>query len=64
MRLGYWRFVARLQCLLNGVTGQSMVEYTLLVAVLSLAAVASMDQLAASINAVFDSMSTVLNTAF
>jgi Flp pilus assembly pilin Flp len=49
---------------MNGVNGQSMVEYALLVAALAMTAIASMDQLAASVSAVFERMSTVLSTCF
>ena len=43
--------------------GQDLTEYGLLLALVALAAVASMGKLATAINGVFDAASTSLNTA-
>jgi Flp pilus assembly pilin Flp len=60
MRPEFCKLVFRLQCLMNREDGQSLIEYALLVSMLSLAAIAAMTNVATGIAKVFDQMSSTL----
>lgn len=64
MRPEFWKLVFRLQCMMNREDGQSLIEYSLLVSLLALAAIAAMTELATGIANVFDQMSTTLASIF
>lgn len=53
---------AKLQVLLTDETGQDLIEYALIVALIAFAATAGMSKLASSINAAFTSVGTTLST--
>jgi pilus assembly protein Flp/PilA len=54
---------SKVQALVAGEQGQDLVEYALIVALVSLAAVAGLSGLAASINGVFNGISTSLGAS-
>jgi Flp pilus assembly pilin Flp len=64
MRPEFWKLVFRLQYLMNQEDGQSLIEYALLVSMLSLAAIAAMTNVATGIANVFDKMSSTLAGIF
>jgi pilus assembly protein Flp/PilA len=59
----YLMLYTKLQNLLNNEEGQDLVEYALLVALVSLAAVAGLNGLASAISGVFSNISTSLGSA-
>ncbi|MFP5234259.1 MAG: Flp family type IVb pilin [Acidobacteriota bacterium] len=63
MRLAIQSLLDKLQLLLSSEEGQDLVEYALIVALISLAAVVGMQTLAGDINGAFNSVGTHLSTA-
>jgi len=59
----YMSLMIKIQNLLNDEEGQDLVEYALLVALVSLAAVAGLNGLASAISGVFSNISTSLGSA-
>ena len=59
----YLKLITKIQSLLNDEEGQDLVEYALLVALVSLAAVAGLKGLATAISSVFSNISTSLGSA-
>jgi pilus assembly protein Flp/PilA len=62
MQLAFWQLIGRLRLLVKQETGQDLVEYALVVALIALGAAIGMKQLASGINKAFDSVSVALAT--
>jgi len=63
MRFNLWTLSSRIQNLLSQEEGQDLVEYALVVALISLGAVATMSSLGTAINGIFTTIGTTLSTA-
>lgn len=63
MRFDFSFLLGRLQLLLSREEGQDLVEYALIVALISLAAVAGMSTLATDINGAFNTVGNTLSTS-
>jgi pilus assembly protein Flp/PilA len=63
MRSAIPYLLEKLQLLLSREEGQDLVEYALIVALISLAAVVGMNSLASQINAAFNTVGTTLSTS-
>ena len=59
----YLKLITKIQSLINEEEGQDLVEYALLVALVSLAAVAGLKGLATAISGVFSNISTSLGAS-
>ena len=57
------KLIVKLQNLISSEEGQDLVEYALIVALISLAAVAGMNTLAGDINTAFTNVGSQLNTS-
>jgi len=62
MQLASWHLVGRLRSLIKQESGQDLVEYALVVALIALGATIGMKQLAAGIDKAFNSVSVALAT--
>jgi len=62
MHPGLQRFIGRLQSLIRQVSGQDLVEYALLIALIAFAATAGMGKLATGIKTAFSNISVQLST--
>jgi len=62
MHPGFRRFIGRLQRLIRQVSGQDLVEYALLIAMIAFAATAGMGKLATGIKTAFSNVSVQLST--
>jgi len=62
MHPGFRRFIGRLQRLIRQVSGQDLVEYALLIAMIAFAATAGMGKLATGIKTAFSNISVQLST--
>jgi len=62
MRLILFRLASRLRSLIKQETGQDLVEYALVIALIALSATLGMKQLAGGINKAFNSTSVALAT--
>jgi pilus assembly protein Flp/PilA len=62
MQLAFWQLIGRLRLLVKQETGQDLVEYALVVALIALGAAIGMKQLAGGINKAFNSVSVALAT--
>ncbi|MGA2850931.1 MAG: Flp family type IVb pilin [Terracidiphilus sp.] len=62
MQLAFLHLVGRLRLLIKEETGQDLVEYALVVALIALGAAIGMKQLAGGINKAFNSVSVALAT--
>jgi len=60
MRLGFWNLAARLKSRLARENGQDLVEYALLLAVISVAAISSSHKVATAINTLFTAIAASL----
>jgi len=56
-------FIARLRALLRGTSGQDLLEYALLVALIALVCVAVITSTGTNVQNIFQRISTALNTA-
>jgi pilus assembly protein Flp/PilA len=56
-------FIARLRALLRGTSGQDLLEYALLVALIALVCVAVITSTGTNVQSIFQKISTALNTA-
>jgi pilus assembly protein Flp/PilA len=56
-------FIARLRALLRGTSGQDLLEYALLVALIALVCVAVITSTGTSVQAIFNGISSALQTA-
>jgi Flp pilus assembly pilin Flp len=56
-------FIARLRALLRGTSGQDLLEYALLVALIALVCVAVITSTGTNVQDIFDQISTKLETA-
>jgi pilus assembly protein Flp/PilA len=63
MNLVAWKIFFKIRSLIESEEGQDLVEYALIVALISLAAVAGMKTLASDIGTVFTNIGNALNTA-
>ena len=61
MRHKFWHLISRLQILMRE-EGQDLVEYALVVALISLAATAGMTSLASNINSAFSRLATTMSS--
>lgn len=61
MNLIFQRMLVKAQDLLTREQGQDLVEYSLLVALIALVAVAGINQIASAINNVFSTISTTIS---
>jgi pilus assembly protein Flp/PilA len=62
MQLHFFHLISRLRSLIQRESGQDLVEYALVVALIALAATIGMKSLASGINNAFHSVSTTLST--
>lgn len=62
MRSALSRLIARLQCLVKQESGQDLVEYALVVALIAFSAVAGMKSVATGIKSAYTNISTALST--
>jgi pilus assembly protein Flp/PilA len=60
MKEKLWKFYARIQALIEREEGQDLIEYTLVVALIALAATAGMKVVATDINQAFTNIGTKL----
>jgi pilus assembly protein Flp/PilA len=64
MQIKPWRLSGRLQNLLSSEEGQDLIEYSLVVALIALAAITSMQSLAGDINNAFLNVGNTLSNSF
>jgi len=60
MRLGFWKLVFKLQSLAASEEGQDLVEFGMMLALISISAISGSHKVATAVNTVFTNISTSL----